>query len=148
MKGFTRSFLILAILFSISNSSQLHATVIDKIKAVVNNEVITQSEIDRLLYPIYMRYKEIYHGGELEEKLAEASNEILNQLIEDRLLSSEAKKQGIKVDEKEIDQKIENLKSRFSGENSLVKMLHEQNLTIKDLRERYRNQIMIEKVKL
>ena len=70
---------------------------IDKIKAVVNNEVITQGEIDRILYPIYLRYKEIYQNEELNQKLEEASSEILGQLIEDRLLLSESKKQGIEV---------------------------------------------------
>ena len=144
MKVLSKILLILATA-TLFNSSQTQAALIDKIKAVVNNEVITQSEIDRLLYPIYTGYHQIYNAEELKKKLEEASEDILNQLIEDRLILSEAKRLNVTVEEGEIDKKIEELKSDFPGEKGLLKTLHEQNLTIKDLRDRFRNQTMIEK---
>ena len=129
MKLFLRLLFILAVIvIAVEAAIPSQAAVVDKIKAVVNNEVITQSEIDHLLYPIYMRYKDIYNAGELDKKLGEASDEILNQLIEDRLLLSEAKKRGIQLNDSEIDRKIEELRSRFPGEGDFDKLLKEENL--------------------
>ncbi len=145
MKFFTRVFLsILTLLTLISVNAE--AALVDKIKAVVNNEVITQGEVDKLLYPIYLRYKDIYDGKELTEKLDEAAQEILAQLIDDRLLLSEARKQGIEVSDREIDQKIDELEARFTGDRTLSGTLREQNLTINDVRKRYAEQMMIEKL--
>jgi len=145
MKGFTRLFLILTV-FVISTTTNSQATVIDKIKAVVNNEVITQSEIDRRLYPLYNQYKNIYSGKELEKKLDDAGVEILNQLIEDRLVLSEAKNQGIEATEKEIERKIDEFRKSFDGEENMLKSLGEQNLTIKDLKNMLKDRVIIEKI--
>ena len=145
MKGPLKLLIILAILFAL-NPRPADAALVDKIKAVVNNEVITQSEIDRMLYPIYDRYKDTYEGAVLEKKLTQASKEILDQLVEDRLILSEARKKNITVSEEEIDKKIEDLKANFSSEKEMLESLHQQNLTIKDLRNRLTDQIMINKV--
>ena len=145
MKSLVRLILILATLSALS-PHRLQAAVVDKIKAVVNNEVITQSEIDRLLYPLYLRYKDIYKGLELDEKLSEVTDEILEQLITDRLMLSEAKKEGIVISREEIDQKVKELEARFASEGGLTKMLREQNLAIADLETRFTDQLMIEKV--
>lgn len=145
MKAFFTAVLLLTVI-AISIPGQSQAALVDKIKAIVNNEVITQSEVDRLLYPIYLRYKDIYKGNKLNEKLEEASNEILDELIEDRLLLSEAKRLNIQADEEEVDDRIKQLKMRFSGEDDFNRMLSDQNLSIKDFRTRYREQIMVEKL--
>ena len=145
MKGFVRLFLILAV-FVISTTTNSQATVIDKIKAVVNNEVITQSEIDRRLYPLYNQYKNIYSGKELEKKLDDAGVGILNQLIEDRLILSEGKNQGIEATEKEIEHKIDEFKKSFDGEENMLKKLSEQNLTIKDIENMFKDRVIIEKI--
>jgi len=145
MKAFPRLLLILAAFLAIFQSSS-HAVVVDKIRAVVNDEIITQSEIDRILYPIYLRYKDIYNGKELDKKLNEATNEILNQLIDDKVLLSEARKQGILVSEEEIEYRVENLKSSLPAEESLEDILKRQNLTINDIRKQVKEQIMVERL--
>ncbi|MBI5124315.1 MAG: peptidylprolyl isomerase, partial [Candidatus Omnitrophica bacterium] len=130
-------------LFKTFNSS---AAVVDKIVVVVNNEIITQREIDVILAPIYNQYKATYKGEELIRKLEEARESILKQLIEDRLILSEAKKENITVEEKEIDFRVEDIKKKMGGEAELENMLNEQNLTIKELRSRYKEKIIIRKL--
>lgn len=133
------------ILISPSLSS---AKIVDKIVAVVNNEVITQSEVDRLLYPLYMQFMNIYKNEEeLYRELDKSRLKILKQLIDDKLILSEARKLDIKVEEKEIDGEIEAIKKELlKKELKLDIMLREQNLTLSDLRNKYKNQIMIQKV--
>ncbi|MDD5436744.1 MAG: hypothetical protein PHX20_04280, partial [Candidatus Omnitrophica bacterium] len=64
--------------------------VIDKVAIIVNEEIITDREIGRQLAPIYEKYKTIYSGPKLVEKLEEAKQRVAQQMIEDRLLYGEA----------------------------------------------------------
>jgi len=120
--------------------------VVDKIVVVVNSEIITQREIDVTLAPVYEQYKTMYKGAELIKKLEEAREDIIKQLIEDRLILSEAKKANIDVEDKEIDARMADIRNRAGGEVELEKMLGQQNLTVNELRARYKEKIMIRKL--
>ena len=122
------------------------AAVVDKIVVVVNNEIITQREIDIMLAPIYAQYKTTYQGAELIKKLEEVREGIIKQLIEDRLILSEAKRLNITVDDKEVNVKIDDIKKRVGSEKELENMLGTQNLTVNELRARYKEKIMIRKL--
>lgn len=132
--------------FIILASGPLYAAVVDKIVVVVNNEVITQGEIDRQLAPIFMQYRNIYKGNELIKKLEEAKQNIVGQLLEERLMLSEAKKLNIEVTEKEVDAKIMEIQKRFGSEDEFEWALAGQHVAMKDLRARYKDQIMTKKL--
>jgi peptidyl-prolyl cis-trans isomerase SurA len=68
------------------------AELLDRIVAVVNDEPITQSELDILLRPIYDEYKMEFRGEELVTQLNEVRQKLLSQLIEDRLVFQKAKR--------------------------------------------------------
>ena len=78
--------------------------------------------------------------------LEDVREKILKQLIEDRLIFSEAKKLNITVEEKEVDAKIDEMKNKVGSERELENMLNEQNLTLNELRARYKEKIMIRKL--
>ena len=122
------------------------AEVVDKVAIVVNDEIITDREIEGQLMPIYEKYKTIYSGPKLVEKLEEAKQKVAQQMIEDRLLYIEAKKQNIEIDEKEIDAKIQDIVKGVGSKAVFDKALLEQQLTLKDLKERYRQQLMTRKL--
>ncbi|MDO8525470.1 MAG: peptidyl-prolyl cis-trans isomerase [Candidatus Omnitrophota bacterium] len=119
---------------------------VDKVAIVVNDEIITDREIEHQLAPIYGKYKTIYKGPKLVEKLEEAKQKVAQQMIEDRLFYGEAKKQNIEVDEKELDSKVRDIVRNIGSKESFDKALLEQQLTMKDLKERYRQQLMIRKL--
>ncbi len=123
-----------------------YAAVVDKIVVVVNNEIITQREVDIMLAPVYAQYRNMYKGEELIRMLEDVREKILKQLIEDRLIFSEAKKFNIVIDEKEVDARIDEMKSKVGSERDLEAMLNEQNLTLNELRARYKEKIMIRKM--
>ena len=122
------------------------SAVVDKIVVVVNSEIITQREVDVILGPVYGQYRNIYKGEELIGKLEDIREKILKQLIEDRLILSEAKKQNITVEEKDIDAKINEIKGQVGSERELEAMLNEQNITLNELRARYKEKILIRKL--
>jgi peptidyl-prolyl cis-trans isomerase SurA len=122
------------------------AAVVDRIVVVVNNEIITQREVDIMLAPVYGQYRNMYKGEELIKMLEDVREKILKQLIEDRLIFSEAKKLNITIEEKEVDVKIDEMRNRVGSERELENMLNEQNLTLNELRARYKEKIMIRKL--
>ncbi len=122
------------------------AEVANKILAVVNDEVITNQELNDFLSPLYVQYEATYKGKELEEKIAQAQKEMLNQLIDDKLILQEAKKENIIVSDNEIEEKIEELKQRFTSPELFLAALEQQNLTLNKLEGLYRDQLMIKEL--
>ena len=133
-------------LLMISGPRMARGEVIDKVAIIVNDDIITDREIERQLMPIYEKYKMMYSGSKLVEKLEEARQKVAQQMIEDRLLYSEAKKQNIEIDERDIDSKVQEIVKGVGSKANFDRALLEQQLTVKDLKERYRQQFMIRKV--
>ncbi|MCG2712821.1 MAG: SurA N-terminal domain-containing protein [Candidatus Omnitrophica bacterium] len=116
-----------------------------KILAVVGGQAITQTDVDELLAPIYLQYKNTYKGNDLKQKLDIARADILEQIIEDKLILHEAKRRELTVDEKEVDKLIEDLKQDFSSWEEFEQVLKNQNTSLTELRKRYREQLLIKK---
>lgn len=119
---------------------------IDRVVAVVNDEAITQSEIDGLLRPIYMEYKQRFTGDRLMREITEARKKLLHQLIEDKLVFQEAESLGVTVEPSEIEGRLESFRAQFPTEAALEDAMRAEGLTYKSLEERIRRQTMIRKL--
>ncbi|KPK42201.1 MAG: hypothetical protein AMJ78_03330 [Omnitrophica WOR_2 bacterium SM23_29] len=115
----------------------------NKIVAVVNEDVITQADLDIALAAVITEYRQSYSGDELAVKIEEARQEILNQMIEDRLILQEAKRYKIEVDEAEVEERLNDVRSRFSSDSDFDDALNESGITFDILKNRYREQIMM-----
>lgn len=144
LKKTTPFILIAAIFFCILPLS--HAKVVDKILVIINDEIITQGEVDRILISFYRQYQKLYSGIELAERIDAARRGVIEGLIRDKLLLGEAKKQKIEVTEVELDTKMEEVRKRFAGERELKTMLAKENLLMSDLERSYKERIMIDKL--
>lgn len=127
-------------------SSGAHAAVVDKVLAVVNDELITQSELDRLLIPIYQQYKTRYEGDEFILKIDEARRYLFNQMISDKLLLSEARKRALTITQDDVDGKMVELRSRFTSEDAFQDALTQEGVTIAELHRRLREQLLKDKL--
>ncbi|OGW78937.1 MAG: hypothetical protein A2Z83_06925 [Omnitrophica bacterium GWA2_52_8] len=116
---------------------------LDRVVAVVNDEAITQSELDIILRPLYEEYRRHYEGSELLKAVAEARQRILSQLIEDRLVYQEAKLREVEVEPTRIDQDLEQFKAQFENQEIYEQALQEQGISETELRERLKRQAMI-----
>lgn len=135
--------LIFTVLICCFNLKFALAEVANKILAVVNDEIITQQELSDVLGPINMQLQTMYKDKELEEKLSLAKKDMLNQLIDDKILLQEAKKVNIAVDDDEVQVKMEELKNRFPSPGEFTFALEQQGITLKKLESLYREQLMI-----
>jgi len=122
-------------------ASHVFCEVIDKVEIIVNDEMITRREIDSSLAPLYEKYKTVYSGEELMSKLLEARQNIVSQLIDDRLVYSEAKRLNIQVSDDEVNEKINDTIRHFGSREEFQKALSIQQVTEKELLDRYREQI-------
>src|SRR3989338_6027090 len=116
---------------------------LDRVVAVVNDEAITQSELDIILRPLYEEYRRHYEGSELLKAVAEARQRILSQLIEDRLVYQEAKLREVEVEPTRIDQDLEQFQAQFENQEIYEQALQEQGISETELRERLKRQAMI-----
>lgn len=116
---------------------------LDRVVAVVNDEVITQAELDAFLRPVYEDYSQQYSGEELGKMVQDARQKLLNQLIEDKLVYQEAVKQGIVVTEYELEEEVRKFRQQLEKPDELEVALEKEGMTLKDLREKLRKQAMV-----
>lgn len=138
-----RAFLLLLMVGALVPSAAGETQLLDRVVAVVNDEAITQSELDVLLRPVYEQYKNEYQNEQLIMMLDQARQKLLNQLIEDRLVFQEAKTRGIEVNESEIEEQMEELKKSAPTLEALEEALKREGLTLSAMRERLKRQSMI-----
>ena len=118
----------------------------NKILVVVNDEVITQADLDVALTPVTNELKKEFSGDDLKAKIEETRDEILNQMVEDKLILQEAKRRGVVVDESEIDERLKDVEMRFPSIGDFNDEIEKIGLTITILRTRYKEQLMMAKL--
>ncbi len=141
-----KSLLIPVVLFAVLAAAESRGEVVDKIAIAVNDEVVTEGEIDRLLVPAYQKYSSMYRGAVLLKKLEEERQKVIEQLIENKLMLSEAKKQSIEVSGKEVEDKISEVMTHFESKKNFEEALAAQHVAFRDLRQRYTDQLMVKKL--
>ncbi len=119
------------------------AQVIDRIVAVVNEDVITQSELQESMLPFIADYKVRYEEEELEGKMDEVRQDALNRLIEEKLIFQEAVKREIAVEDSEIESRLEDVKKRFKSEEEFYQAIKDSGVTMARLKDKYKEQTMM-----
>jgi parvulin-like peptidyl-prolyl isomerase len=115
----------------------------DRIVAVVNNEVITQKDLEGFTTFTRMQLSQKLEGQALEDKLNEMKKDLLQRLIEDRLILQEARKSGVKIDELRVKAKMSEVKKRYDTDREFNEALMQQGLSASDVESRIRDQMMM-----
>lgn len=128
----------------------------DKIVAVVNDEVITQKDLDDYLKFTRLELEQQYKGKELEEKVSAMNHDMINRLIEDRLILQEAKRaleqarkdkdayavSRLEVDPGRIKIRIDDIKKHYFSDKEFQEALAQQGMNQSDLEEKIREQVL------
>ncbi len=107
---FSGILLIVLCLLVLPTGTSIAQPINDGIAAIVNDEVITISELETELRDETIRLRARYDGEELEKRLTHKEYDVLNRIIERKLQLQEAKAKGIDVSEQELDQAIDQLR--------------------------------------
>jgi len=114
--------IIMIMAFIMSNQFLLSAD--KKIIAVVNNENITKDEIESRMWVNY-------------------SNRTLQEMIDETLILQEAKKNGITVDKKVVEERLNNIISNFKDKNEFLKALKTINISENEYKRIIEKQILV-----
>jgi len=95
------------------------------VAALVNNQPITTAELNQQLHK---KYKE----------------QVLSQMINEELLSQEAAKKGIVIQQSQIDEKMKKLEDQYGGAETLSAILSQQGMTREDLINQTKIQLLVE----
>jgi peptidyl-prolyl cis-trans isomerase SurA len=119
--------------------SLAYGEIIERIVAVVGEEPILMSSLKKALT--------VKNDVELLRIPKEKQEKALNDLVERNLLEQKAKKLGISVPDKEVDEEVENVKrvNKITAE-VLVEVLKREDITFEEYRETIRAQIIKAKV--
>ena len=116
---------------------------VDRIVAIVDEEAILQSDLDREV-ELYKLEKE-YAGEPVPADSPEIRREMLDRLIESKLIIAAAKQADMSVDEEVVEQsvqeKIEQFIEHFGSLENLRRELNRSGMTLEDYQTRMKTQL-------
>ncbi len=107
-----RNFLLLFLFLLLAQVFAAHANIIDSCVAVVNDDVITLSEVNEAGKPIFQRIAEQAPPEQLAEALKQARQTVIDKLIEKKLLVQQAKQMQISVSDEDVDRALKQIMKR------------------------------------
>jgi len=138
----SRAFIALTLILtaaSILLPATARAVVVDRIVAVVNDRIITETELNAATAVAVGGLR----GGEEREYHISTKSVVLDTLIESALIKQDAERIGIEVSELEIDESIEEVMKRNAmTKNELIAALEKNKLGYKDYRNQLRDEII------
>ena len=117
---------------------------VDGVAAVVNDEVILQSDVEEQLYLLLARAQQ-QPDSDMVDTLR---RQVMDQLIDDKLIVAEAKRQGLTVSDVEVDRVVEQQLAQkvqeLGGEQAFREQLRRENTTEDRLREKYHHDVRLQ----
>jgi peptidyl-prolyl cis-trans isomerase SurA len=114
--------------------------VVDRIVAQVNDEIITMSELEQTAKATQAQSGQNPLGRESKA----FQRQMLDSLIDRKLALAEAKKRGISLSDRELDQALEEFKKRndLADDAALTKALSQAGMTLKELKQQISDQMI------
>ncbi len=133
--------------FILQPSTTVYAELVDKVVAVVNDEIITLSDIDSEGEELFRKIYETSPENEIDENLETARANILNSIIDKRLIAQKASALNIKVDDNEVEAALENIQKRNKmNREQLLAKLEESGINETIYKSTLRSQILQNKL--
>lgn len=135
---------LLLVMVGFIRTSAGYAELVDRIVALVNDDIILQSDLDLALKPLRQNLKQQgYSETQQRILLADQKTAILDQLIDEKLTDQQAKHLNIEVDDNEIKETIERIKSvNKISSTELLHMLEMDGLDYDKYREKIKEQLL------
>ncbi len=131
--------LLLGLLFPLYLSAQ----VVDKVVAVVNDEIITLSELEEETAELFRSITQNNPEQPILEAMAQARKIALDSMIERRLIKQKAKKYNVTVTEEDVNTAYDKIRNDMSLDRPQFKKKLEKNgLTEDSYRKKLKSQIL------
>ncbi|TSA31135.1 MAG: hypothetical protein D4R65_11615 [Verrucomicrobiaceae bacterium] len=146
-------FLLLPFLFCLlaagSPLAAQQAEVIDGVAAIVNNDVITISQVRELIGAREREIRKVYSGSDLNDKVKEMRLAALKDLVDRQLIIQEFKKmqeKGANIPDYVVDDRVQSIiREEFGGDRSaFVRTLQAQGYTMTRFKEIEKEKIVVQ----
>jgi peptidyl-prolyl cis-trans isomerase SurA len=123
------------------------SVVVEEIVARVGNEIITKSDYEKEQQRLYDQLSKRLQGEELKKEYAEESNQLLDFMINEKLLEQRARELDLNVDD-EIKAAVEKLReeNNIPDDNALDTALRQEGSSLAQLREDFHRRIIQQKI--
>ncbi|MFQ5457750.1 MAG: SurA N-terminal domain-containing protein, partial [Myxococcota bacterium] len=117
------------------------AEIVDGVAAIVNDQVITLSEVNEAGAPIFQEIHRRF-GDEAQPEIARARREVLDQLVNQKLMEQIIERYDISASDPEIDAAINDVRAQNGiTQAELAEALDREGISYQDYREQVRKQI-------
>lgn len=119
---------------------------VNGIAAIVNDKVITYSEVREVVEPRERLLRSQYSGGELVKKITDLRKSALQDLIDRQLIIQAFDKEKLAIPTHFIDERVEEvIKENFGGDRSaFIKTMEAQKYTMSKFRDLERQKIIVQ----
>lgn len=116
-----------------------------KIVAKINSAEITRMELEARISQSKSMNPELFDAMNSKQR-KQAIVRVLNNMIIRELLIQQAKKQGVTVEDNEIERRLSELKKRYDGKGGLKEAFDNFKITLPQWKEETKKNILIEKL--
>lgn len=118
-------------------AAQAEPEVVDGVAAVVNGDVITYSQVRGVVMPREKLLRAQFTGDELIQKVKEARQAALNDLIDRQLIIQAFKQDNYQIPDHFVEDRMHDIiRTDFGGDrNTFIKTLEAQNFTIGEFKK-------------
>src|SRR5712691_7672200 len=118
---------------------------VNGIAAIVNNAVITYSEVRDVTEPRERLLRSQYSGEELAKKIVELRKAALQDLIDRQLIIQAFEKEKFAIPQHFVDERVDQvIKESFGGDrNAFIKTMEAQKYTMSKFKEMEREKIIV-----
>jgi peptidyl-prolyl cis-trans isomerase SurA len=141
-------FSLIALALAVNAQAQ-KAEIIDGVAAIVNNDVVTISQVRELVAARERSMRELYRGEELRSKVEEIRSAALKDLIDRQLILQEFKKlqeKGANIPDYVVDDRVQTIiREEFGNDRSaFVRTLQAQGYTLTKFKEIEKDKIIVQ----
>ncbi len=125
------------------------AEIVDRILAQVNDDIITLSDLNREMAAIRQDLAQKYTGQQLEDELAKARKDVLDDLIRQKLLLQKGNELGMGANvDAQVSAQIERIRkeNHFKDMQELERAAAQQGMTLSQLRDQIKKNIITQTV--
>ncbi|MEO6870649.1 MAG: peptidyl-prolyl cis-trans isomerase [Chthoniobacterales bacterium] len=122
------------------------AEAVNGIAAIVNNDVITYSQVKQLVEPRERLLRSQYSGEELNKKIIELRKSALQDLIDRQLIVQQFDKDKLEIPGFFVDERVkEVIRDSFGGDrNAFIKTMEAQNFSMSKFKSLEREKIIVQ----
>ena len=120
------------------------AEIVDRIVAVVNDDVITLIELKGSIKPYTEKIRSLGYPPEKEQELLfKVRKDMLDRLINQKIEDQEIKRSKVEISEEQIDQTIERIKeTNYLTDEQIRAALAKDGLTMEEYRKQIKSEIL------